>query len=334
MREIVLRRGRVSIVLRPRVIIVAAVLIVLGIGLAAALLGTGTLRLSAFEVWSGLRGTGTPVAERILWRIRVPRVLTAALVGAALGMAGAVFQSVSRNPLGSPDIIGFTTGAATGAVIQIILFNAGPLQTALAAVIAGLMTAAVVMLLARDSGYRLVLVGIGVGAVLTGVKTLLLVKGDLERAVSAQLWLAGSLNARNWGHVVPVAAAVALCTPVLAGLGRRMAVLEMGDDLARQLGLNPGRLRLVLVLLAVCLTSVATAAAGPIAFIALAAPQIARRLVRAPGIPVVTAALCGAVALMAADLLSLRAPFGLNLPIGLTTGILGGAYLLRVLTRR
>ncbi|WP_273665887.1 iron chelate uptake ABC transporter family permease subunit, partial [Pseudomonas aeruginosa] len=269
--------------------------------------------------------------------VRLPRLLWAGLGGAALGMAGAIFQSISRNPLGSPDVIGFTTGAASGAIVQIILFDAGPLATSLAALAAGLCTALAVVLLARRGatagGYRLVLVGIGVGASLSGLNSLLLVTGNLDQAMYAQLWLAGSLNTRTWSHVVPAALGLLASVPLALYHGRRLEVLELGDASAAQLGVAVERVRLQMVLVAVGMTAIATAAAGPIAFIALAGPQLARRLTRSAGVPLLSGALMGAVLLLAADLLGQRLAYVANLPIGLMTGLLGGFYLLWLLLR-
>ncbi|MDO5622933.1 MAG: iron chelate uptake ABC transporter family permease subunit [Paracoccus sp. (in: a-proteobacteria)] len=334
-----LRLGPVSALWRPRTAGICLALMLVCLLLALLLLGTGMLRLSPLQVVEGLAGLShDATATRVLRGIRLPRVLTAALVGASLGMAGAVFQSLSRNPLGSPDVIGFTTGAATGAILQIILFNAGPFQVASAAVASGLVTALVVLTLARGAreggGYRLILIGIGVGAVLTGVNTMLMVMGSLDRAMSAQIWLAGSLNARSWAHVWTVLAGLCLFMPLVLLSARRLAVLELGEDIAVQLGVGIGRSRALLVIAAVGLTAVATASAGPIAFIALAGPQIARRLTRTPGVPLLSGALTGAALLLAADLLSQRAPFGLLLPIGSMTGMCGGLYLVWLLGGR
>ncbi|QFQ88487.1 iron chelate uptake ABC transporter family permease subunit [Paracoccus kondratievae] len=335
-----LRLGRLSTLWRPRAVAVCVVLASACLVLGLLLLGTGTMALSPIQVVEGLAGlSAEPKVARVLHGIRLPRVLTGALVGASLGMAGAVFQSLSRNALGSPDVIGFTTGAATGALLQIILFNAGAFQVASAAVGAGLATALVVLALSRGGrggtggGYRLILIGIGIGAVMTGVNNLLMVMGNLDRAMSAQIWLAGSLNARGWAHVWPVAAGLALFVPPLVLNARRLAIMELGDEMAVQLGVNIARNRAMLVIAAVGLTAVATASAGPIAFIALAGPQIARRLTRVAEVPLISGALTGACLLMAADLLSQRAPFGLMLPIGTMTGLCGGFYLLWVLMR-
>ena len=314
-----LRLGSLSLRWRPRAALACLVLAGVGLALAAALLGTGSLALGPAEVFASLLGQGQdPTAQRIVQRVRLPRVLTACLVGAALGMAGAIFQSISRNPLGSPDVIGFTTGAASGAIVQIILFDAGPLATSLAALAAGLC---------------LVLVGIGVGASLSGLNSLLLVTGNLDQAMYAQLWLAGSLNTRTWSHVVPAALGLLASVPLALYHGRRLEVLELGDASAAQLGVAVERVRLQMVLVAVGMTAIATAAAGPIAFIALAGPQLARRLTRSAGVPLLSGALMGAVLLLAADLLGQRLAYVANLPIGLMTGLLGGFYLLWLLLR-
>ncbi|WP_121066352.1 FecCD family ABC transporter permease [Chachezhania antarctica] len=309
------------------------------VGAGLVLLGIGTISFSPAQIVAGLTGDANePMATRIIQRLRLPRVLTALCVGGALGAAGAVFQSLSRNPLGSPDVIGFTTGAATGAIAAIILFQSSPSQIALAAVGSGLVTAFVVLALARHGraggGYRLILVGIGTGSVLTGINTMLMVKGGLDQAMQAQIWLAGSLNGRSWSHVLPAVAGLALFLPVLILNARRLALMEMGADMALQLGIRVGRTRLLVVLAAVGLTSVATASTGPIAFVALAGPQIARRLTRSPDVPIGSGAIMGAVLLLAADLLSQITPLRLSLPIGLSTGFLGGLYLLAVLLRR
>lgn len=332
----VVRFGLHSLVWRPRSVLIGFGLAMLATVLAIMLLGTGSLRLGPAEILHALVGTSeNPAAQRILLGVRLPRVLTAAIVGASLGMAGSIFQSISRNALGSPDILGFTTGAATGAIVQIMLFNAGPFETAASAVAAGLAVAALVYGLAvkrhSTGGYRLVLVGIGVGAVLSGVNTVLLVMGDLDQAMSAQLWLGGSLNTRTWSHVGPAALGFAIMLPFAILHGRRLNIIEMGDETAGQLGVHVERARFAMVMVGVALTAIATAAAGPIAFIALVAPQLARRLTHAPRVPLISGALMGAALLLGADLMAQRLPLNLNLPIGLMTGLVGGLYLLWML---
>ncbi len=332
------RRGGCSVVVYPRAWVVAAGLSLLAIVLAAAALLAGRMELTAAQVAAALLGRGDGgIAERIVLDIRLPRALTALFAGAALGVSGAVFQSVSRNPLGSPDVIGFTIGAATGAIAQIVLFDQGVLHVALAAVAGGLLTALMVYLLSLRSGvsggYRLVLVGVGVGAILDALNGLMLVKGDLDNAVTANLWRAGSLDARGWNHVVPVMIGVVLLLPCVQALARRLELIEMGDDLARQLGIAVERTRLLAILGAVLLAALATGAAGPIAFVALAAPQLAARLCGGGRLPVLASAAMAACLLLFADLVAQSLPWRLTLPIGRMTGIVGGIYLMWLLTR-
>ncbi len=273
----------------------------------------------------------------IIWEVRLPRVVTAVFAGAALGISGAIFQSISRNPLGSPDIIGFTTGAASGAIVYLIFIGESNLGIAVSAMLGGIVTAVFVYVLSLKFGtigsYRLVLIGIGVGATLAALNGLLLVKGDINAAASANVWLAGSLNARQWEQAVPLAVGVMVLLPAILQASHKLSLIEMGDELAQQLGVNVHRTRLLLTFYAVILASLATAAAGPIAFIALAAPQLASRVVGGKGVPVLSAALMGALLLVGADWLSLTLPFNMAMPIGLMTAFIGGLYLLWVVTK-
>ncbi|GAB2958100.1 Fe(3+)-siderophore ABC transporter permease [Micromonospora polyrhachis] len=332
------RVGRLSLVISPRLVTVTVVLLAATVALGIVAMTVGTLRLSFSEVAAALFGTsGNPQYDRIVQNLRLPRVVTAIFAGAALGVSGAIFQSVSRNALGSPDVIGFTTGAATGAIMQIVVFDADAVQVALGAVSGGLLTAAVVYLLSRkggtSGGYRLILVGIGVGAVLAAVNDLLLVVGDLDQAISANLWRSGSLDARTWTHALPVAVGTLVLVPLVLPLARQASLMEMGDDVAQQLGVRVERTRVLLMLAAVALAGLATAAAGPIAFIALAAPQLVARLTRWRTMPVLSAAAMGACLLVLADVVTRLLPITAAVPIGRMTGIIGGLYLIWMLTR-
>lgn len=169
---------------------------------------------------------------------------------------------------------------------------------------------------------------------LSALNTLLLAWGDLDLAVKARIWLSGSLNAREWNDVYPALVALAICLPMLIYYSRPLNILEMGDDQAKQLGVNTERLRLIVMILGVLLTSVAVAAAGPIAFIALAAPQIVSRITGAARVQVICSGLFGAVLLLAADMISRNLPTSYAVPVGLTTGVIGGFYLLWILTRQ
>lgn len=321
----------------PRTAVAGAVLAAAAVLLAAAAMRTGTIALSFSDVLAAVAGNADATTNAVVRRIRLPRAVTALAVGACLGAAGAAFQSVSRNALGSPDIIGFTTGSATGAVAQIILFDAGAGATALWAVGGGLLAAGLVYLLSRHSGvtggYRLVLVGIGVGAMLSALNSVLLAKGDSALAAEAHLWLSGSLSARTWDHALPVLLALLVLLPVLLGAGRSLSLMEMGDETARSLGVRVEGTRIITMAAAVGLTAAATAAVGPLAFVALAAPQLAVRLTRSTAVPIGTGALMGAVLVAGSDLLAQQLPVRAALPIGLMTGLVGGIYLLWLLTR-
>lgn len=337
-RDSVLRRGALSVVYSPSALwwLIALSLIVLV--LACYALTIGRYPISLPELWQVLSGQGgSLVQERIVFNIRLPRIVTAVFVGAALGISGGIFQSVSRNALGSPDVIGFTTGAATGAIAQIVLFEQGPVQVAVAAILGGLVTAAVVYLISRKAGvvggYRLILTGIGIGAVLSALNGLMLVKGNIDNAVTANLWLAGSLHARTWSHALPVMVGVVVLMPLAMLLARQLSLMEMGDDLATQLGIRVERVRQLMLLTAVVLAALATGAAGPIAFIALAAPQLISRLLRGVQLPVYGSAVIGALLMVVADFITQLQPLNLTLPIGRMTGIVGGIYLIWLLTR-
>lgn len=291
---------------------------------------SGDYPLSVSEVWDTLLGQGPPGADFIVMTLRLPRLLTALLVGAAFGLSGAILQRLTSNPLGSPDIIGFTQGSATGALIVIVLTHGGMLAVATGALIGGMATAVVIYLLAFQRGvrgYRLVLIGIGIGAMLIAANQYLITHANLHDAIAAQAWQVGGLNGRGWEHVRPVAWAMAVLVPVATYYCRRLGVLEMGDDAARALGVPVERTRFLLVMTSVALAAVGTAAAGPIGFVALAAPQIARRLAGTASAGPVSSCLTGAVLLMASDLGVQRLFTDVQLPVGIATGVLGGLYL-------
>jgi iron complex transport system permease protein len=317
-----------------RVPLTAAALTAAAAALLVVSVGTGDYPIAPADVVATLLGQGDRATEFVVQTLRLPRALTALLAGAALGAAGAIFQSISRNPLGSPDIIGFTAGSAAAAVFVITVIGGGTAAVAAGAIAGGLLTALLVYGLAfRDGvqGYRLVLVGIGIGATLEAVTGYLLTRGRIEDVQAASVWLTGSLNGRGWEHVWPTAIALALLLPATALLQRELKLIEMGDDTARALGVPVERSRLVVLVVGVLLTAVATAACGPVAFVALAAPQIARRLTAATGPGVMSAALMGAVLLLAGDVAAQRLFPATPLPVGVMTGAVGGLYLVWLL---
>lgn len=336
--DAILQVGPVRVRLRPRewwTGVVLGVLLTIGAGLALML---GTIDLSAGQVLGALFGAGEEQVVRTVSGRRLPRLLTAIFVGGFLGVSGSAFQSLSRNALGSPDIIGFTAGAATTAVIQIAVFGSGPGATALAALLGGLVTAFAVYVLARkdgvSGGMRLVLVGIGVGAIMSAITQLVLVRVAIGDAAVAQLWMDGFLVGRGWSHVMWLALAAIIVLPPMMLLAGRLRIMEMGDDIAIALGIRAERTRMVMIVLAVACSSVAVAAAGPIAFIALAAPQIVVRLTRGGSVQLTLSFLLGAILLVVADLASAHMNLGLRMPVGLVTAVLGGMYLIYLLARR
>jgi iron-siderophore transport system permease protein len=320
----------------PRTIGVAAALVAALLTLLVLSVGTGEFSIPPKEVVETLLGGGDRSTRFVIETLRLPRALTGILVGAALGAAGAIFQSITRNPLGSPDVVGFVQGASAGAVLEIVVLGGGTFAIAAGAVVGGLATAVVVYVLAYRGGvqgYRLVLIGIGIAAMLVAVTDYLLTRSTLEEAQAANVWLTGSLNGRGWEHVRPVGAALAILMPATALLARQLRMLELGDDVARALGVPIERSRLALILVAVLLAAVATASAGPVVFVALAAPQIARRLTRASGPGVGCGALMGAALLLGADFASERVFGPTQLPVGVLTGVGGGLYLIWLLRR-
>lgn len=259
-----------------RALVVIVVLAAVAAGAGIVLIGSGDYAMTPGEVVSTLFGHGTFQQEFIVTDLRLPRVLVGLLVGAALGVGGAVFQTISRNPLGSPDVLGFGQGATVGALTVIVLFEGGAAAVAGGAVVGGLVTGIVVYLLAWKRGmhgYRLVLVGIGSAAMLTAVAQYLITKANLVDATRAVVWMTGSLDGRDWAQVRPLLVVCGLLIPLVLGHGRALRMMEMGDDAAYALGVRVERTRLVLMGCAVMLVAVATAAAGPITFVSLSAPS-------------------------------------------------------------
>lgn len=321
----------------PRVLGVGAALTGLVAVLIVLAIGTGEYDIPPLAVVETLLGGGDRGTQFVVETLRLPRALTALLVGGALGASGAVFQSLTRNPLGSPDVIGFTAGSSAAAVLQILVLGGGTFAIAAGSIVGGLLTAALVYGLAYRrgtvQGYRLILVGIGVSLALYALVDYLVTRARLEEAALANVWLTGSLNGRGWEHVRPITLALVVLVPLLGVLAGRLRMLELGDETARALGVRVDRSRLALILVGTLLCAVAVASAGPIPFVALAAPQIARRLTRASGPNLGTAALTGAALLLASDLAVQRLFTSGALPVGVMTGVVGGVYLIWLLAR-
>ncbi|SBT95677.1 iron complex transport system permease protein [Streptomyces sp. DI166] len=326
--------GGLSVRLDVRALVVVLLLLLAAFGASVLLIGTGDFPISAGDVVRTLLGGGDPGQDFIVNELRLPRVLVALLVGACLGLGGALFQAVSRNPLGSPDILGLGQGATAGALTVIVLFSGSANQVTAGALVGGLVTGLAIYLLAWKQGvhgYRLVLVGIGMSAILTAVNGYLLTVSDIVDAARSVVWMTGSLSGRDWEQVWPLLALCAVLVPLVLGNARALRMMEMGDDVAGALGVRVERVRALLMVSAVLLTATATAAAGPVSFVALTAPQLARRLTRSPG-PNLLPSLCmGATLLVVADWSSQRLFGADQMPVGVVTGVVGGVYLLWLL---
>lgn len=308
--------------------LVAAILL----GLFSLTIGSSGLGIG--DLLAALRGEADTATARILLEWRLPRVVFALLGGAALAISGAVFQSITRNPLGSPDIIGFSTGAYTGALVASLFAAGSALGTALGALAGGLLTGAAVYLLAYSrgvSGMRIIIVGLGVSLFLGAFNTWLLTTLKVEQAMSAASWGAGSLGDIAWSHTVPLAIGVVIGVPVALWLSADMRMLEMGDDAGRGLGVRAEAVRLRLLFAALALVALVTAAAGPIAFVSLAAPQLAMRAAGTPGVRLLPSAAFGALLLTASDLVARTVIAPAQLPVGVVTLCAGGAYLVWLL---
>ena len=323
-------------VLRPRALAAAAGLAVLVFLALCVNVAVGEYPITLPGVVRALAGAGDAGTLLVVRELRLPRALAGLLVGAAFGLSGAILQAVARNPLASPDVLGITQGAAAAAVAGIVLGAGTGLGTPALALAGGLAAALATFLLAwrrGTTGYRIVLVGIGVGALGLAATQYLLVRAQVYEAQRAVLWLVGSLNGRDWAHVRPLAAALAVLAPLAALTFRWLTLLGLGDDTARGLGLRVQGARLALLLVAVALAASATAAAGPVAFVALLAPHAARRLAGLATPPLAGSALAGALAVLASDLAARQLLAPTELPVGVVTGAAGAPFLLLLLAR-
>ncbi|MFJ6982053.1 MULTISPECIES: FecCD family ABC transporter permease [unclassified Streptomyces] len=328
-RALVLRRGRCTVRLPWRSVVVCTALAVAGAGTALLALMTGSYALSPVQVLSALTGQETGFVQELVVDWRLPRVAAALVFGAALGVSGAVFQSLLRNPLADPGIIGFTQGSYTGALIVILVVNGTYAQLAGGALLGGMATAVAVYALAHRrgvKGFRLIVVGIGVSAMLDSLNTWLILKADLDQAMGAAAWGAGSLNGVSWNQVAVGGACIAVLLLLAALLSRPLRQMQLGDDVAASHGVRVSPARLGLILVAVALTATVTAASGPILFVSLVAPQIGRRLARTAGITLTPAAFVGALLCLASDYLAQHIG-PTPLPVGIVTLVLGGGYL-------
>lgn len=336
------RVGAVTGLFRPRSVLVPGIGALVLVFVAAVSISFGSAQIDILDVLRTLLGGGDRRENGIIFDLRLPRTLVGILVGAGLGLAGAVFQTIARNPLASPDILGITWGAGVGAVTVIVLGGSyGQMSGALAelgvplaglagGVLAGLLLYALSWRRGID-GYRMVLIGIGLSAIGYNVVFWLLQLGDVDDATRATTWIVGNLADVGWEAVGPVSVALGLLVPTTLICAHTMGGLQFGDDTARGLGIRVDAARGTLLLLAAALAAVATAAAGPVTFVALATPQIALRLTGTTQPPLAGSMVLGALLTVGSDLvLRLLIP---DLPVGVLTSILGAPYLIYLFVR-
>ncbi len=312
----------------------AATLVALAAGIATLLLGAAGLGVG--DVLAALVGQGSPEAEFVIVRLRLPRVLAAIIAGSALGLGGALFQTTLRNPLASPDILGVTGGASLAAVGSMLLLGLDGPAVSVAAFAGALAVAALMWGLAwRDglTGIRFVLVGIGLASIVAGLLGWLITRAEVREASEALVWMVGGVGSIGWPELAAAGAALVMLVALTALFSPRMPLIALSDDSARSLGLDATRARAVAIVLGVALVAVATALAGPIAFVALVAAPIARALVGHGQAALAASGIIGAAIVLVADLVAQHAFGGVAVPAGIVTGLIGAPYLLWLIAR-
>lgn len=318
----------------PRAVLVAAAASLIVLAAVVASLTLGKLGIALGDLPAVLAGNGSKIEHWVVFSNRLPRALVAVGAGAALGISGAIFQSVTRNPLGSPDIIGLNAGAAAGAAAVTLVWP-GLLPAPVGALLGGAIAVTLVLLGAGrgfHAPHRMVVIGIGVGAMALAFVQFAVTRTQREQAQQMAAWLNGSLSARGWDHVWIIFVAVVVFGAGALALTRGLQLVEMGDETALALGAGTQQVRLAAVAVGVVLAAAAVVVCGPIAFVALVAPQIARRMTGSAGPGMVAAAVLGALVMIVADLVAQYQPWFSALPVGVLTAGIGGIYLAALLT--
>lgn len=321
-------------VTKPAIWYCSVITVVLVIA-AIATLSLGKLGIPPAQLVDALFSPPDGKAGFVLERLRGPRLVTAIGVGALLGLSGTLFQTVTRNPLGSPDIIGLGAGAGAGVAVTTLLWQ-GLIPTPVGALLGA--TAAIALVYwSTGKGFgspaRVIIAGIGVSAMAFAVTQYVVSIGMRDHATALAGYLAGTITASDWGDVAVLGATLAIVLPCAAALSGRLDLMAMGDDVANALGGSVNRTRTTAIILAVIAAAGAVTAAGPIAFVALTAPQIAKRATGSPGANLIASALTGAVILVVADLVTQQLPVANGLPVGVLTAGVGGIYLGYLLVR-
>ncbi|MFF1296251.1 MULTISPECIES: FecCD family ABC transporter permease [unclassified Streptomyces] len=330
-----------SFVWRPWLVLVTLLLAVATFLLFCVSIGVGDFPIGLSRVMATIVGRGEQVDEFVIMDLRMPRALAGLVVGIALGVSGAITQSIARNPLASPDVLGITGGAGVVAVFLVTVSGGtaaaitNSMGLSAAALMGGLGTGLLVYLLAWRrgiDGFRLILIGISVTAVTQAITTWLLATADIRDVARSQAWLIGSLDNRSWGEVRMASWCTLVLLVVVSCVAFQFKPLHLGDEVAAGLGVRFSAVRAVMLLCAVLLAGAAVSAAGPVPFVALVAPQVAMRLARYPTPPMVASGLVGALLLIGSDLVA-RAVLPVSLPVGVVTAAIGGPFLVYLLVR-
>ena len=325
--------GRRSVLITPRHVIVGLMLLVLSLAVAVVSLRLGKFPVTTQEVIEALQGQGRKIVQVVVVKWKLPRIVLGLVAGLALGVAGALFQTITRNPLGSPDLIGFSTGAQTGILVSILLLPGSMLSASLASFIGGAAVGTVTYLVSLRGGFtglRFILVGIAISSMLVSVNRWLLVRVDDDEGLGALKAITGTLGAARWPVVAPTCLAIGVTVALILLASRHLQVLSLGEQVATILGSPTRRVSAVLILLGTVLVAVATMAAGPIGFVALVAPHLARLLTGSPQSPLLVSGLTGSLLMVGADLLSQLLLE--SMPVSVVTNAVGGLYLMVALT--
>jgi len=345
-----IRLGRVSMAIAPRTLIVLGIAVLATAVLAVVSLGIGDFSVSPARVVEILAGQGDRRESLVILGIRLPRILLAIVVGMALALSGAIVQTIARNGLASPDLLGVTSGAGAGAVAVIVIGSVssenvaggeaiGILRTLgvpMAALIGGFAAAALVAVVLRltgAAGLRPILVGVGVSAFFGGLTSWMLVIANIDDAAQANAWLTGSLGGRSWPEVATVGFVTLVVVIVLVPLATSLPSLELGMDVARSLGVRVQLSTTLLLAAAVVLAAITSSAVGPIGFVALVAPHLARLATGAPRAPLAVSAVVGAFVVLASDLVARTVAAPILLPTGAVTAVVGAPFLVWLLVR-
>lgn len=320
---------------RRRFLLVTSILAVIAFVLCCAMLMLGNTIYPVKDVIGVLLGEQVKGVSFAVGTIRLPRMIAGVFAGFAFGVGGYIFQTMLRNPLANPNVIGITAGSSAAAVFCIIVMQASNTVVSIASVAGGLATVLVIFALSKGSSFsigRLILIGIGIQAMLTAVINYLMLIGKTHDIPTAMRWLSGSLNGAKIENLYPLILTVCIFAPILIFFGKRLEMLELGEQAATSLGVDTNKTRLILIVSSVLILALATATTGPIAFVAFLSGPIAKRLIGVGFSNIIPAGLVGVILVLAADLIGQFA-FNTRYPVGVITGILGAPYLIYLLIR-